>query len=130
MMMRIHFNFLFEFLFRLSPRSYDTSSRRKQSDRSKRSHHRRSPTSSRHGHRQRHNRDNREDRDDRSHSTSRRRHRDRVVKDRSPVKVKTIRFYSILHLFVIPSNFCLTAKIAKHAKFFYENTKLSVFVNS
>lgn len=69
--------------------SYDTTSRRKQSDRSKRSHHRRSPTSSRHGHRQRH----REEREDRSQSTSRRRHRDRVAKDRSPVKVKTIQYF-------------------------------------
>lgn len=69
--------------------SYDTSSRRKQPDRSKRSHHRRSPTSSRHGHRQRH----REDREERSQSTSRRRHRDRVAKDRSPVKVKTNQYF-------------------------------------
>lgn len=77
----------------------DTSSRRKQPDRSKRSHHRRSPTSSRHGHRQRH-RDERADRDERSHSTSRRRHRDRVVKDRSPVKVKTIWFlFAFQHTF-------------------------------
>lgn len=68
--------------------SYETSSRRKQSDRSKRSHHRRSPTSSRHGHRQRH----RDDREDRSHSVSRRRHRERGAKDRSPAKVK-------IHLF-------------------------------
>lgn len=72
--------------------SYETSSRRKQPDRSKRSHLRRSPTSSRHGHRQRH-------RDERSHSTSRRRHRERPAKDRTtPVKVKPIQyfFYSIV----------------------------------
>lgn len=76
-------------------RSYDTSSRRKPADRSKRSHHRRSPTSSRHGHRQRH----REERDDRSQSVgSRRRHRDRVVKDRSPVKVKPNQYFPISHL--------------------------------
>lgn len=69
--------------------SYETSSRRKQPDRSKRSHLRRSPTSSRHGHRQRH-------RDERSHSTSRRRHRERPAKDRTtPVKVKPTQ-YSVL----------------------------------
>lgn len=97
--------------------SYDRSSRRKQhSDRSKRSHHRRSPASQRRGapivnnnahnvatsitnsgttttsHRHRH-------RDDRSHSTSRRRHRE--LRDRAkerednritPVKVKQFHF--------------------------------------
>lgn len=68
--------------------SYETSSRRKQADRTKRSHHRRSPTSSRHGHRQRH----RDEREERSNSTSRRRHRDRGVKDRSPIKVKKYQF--------------------------------------
>lgn len=72
--------------------SYETSSRRKQPDRSKRSHHRRSPTSSRHGHRQRH-------RDERSHSTSRRRPRERPAKDRTtPVKVKPFQLYLLLSL--------------------------------
>lgn len=66
--------------------SYDTTAqRRKQPERSKRSHHRRSPTSSRRGHRLRH-------REDRSHSNSRRRHRERerAAKERqdrtSPLK--------------------------------------------
>lgn len=85
---QIHCNNLFTKIF-WSHYSYDTSSRRKQPDRSKRSHHRRSPTSSRHGHRQRH----REDKEERSQSTSRRRHRDRVAKDRSPVKVKTNQYF-------------------------------------
>uniref|UniRef100_A0A0K8TRV9 dual-specificity kinase n=1 Tax=Tabanus bromius TaxID=304241 RepID=A0A0K8TRV9_TABBR len=54
---------------RKSISSYDRASRRK-TERSKRSHHRRSPTSGRRGHRHRH-------RDERSHSNSRRRHRER-----------------------------------------------------
>lgn len=74
--------------------SYDISSRRKPSDRSKRSHHRRSPTSSRHGHRR-----HREDREDQTHSTSRRRNRDRVIKDRSPVKVKSSQYLTYIFPF-------------------------------
>ncbi|XP_031639738.1 dual specificity protein kinase CLK2-like [Contarinia nasturtii] len=70
---------------RKSAGSFEISTRRKQSDRTKRSHHRRSPTSTRHGYRQRH----RENREERTHSTTRRKYRDRTIKDRSPVKVKT-----------------------------------------
>lgn len=63
--------------------SYDTLTHKKKTERSKRSHHRRSPTSSRRGHR-RH-------REERSQSTSRRRHRERAAKvdTTTQVKVKT-----------------------------------------
>lgn len=69
--------------------SYDGSVRRKR-ERSKRSHHRKSPDSSaRRAHRIRH-------REDRSHSNSRRRHKERERakerEDRTPVKVKTFHF--------------------------------------
>lgn len=88
-----HFNWI-SWLFPLN--SYDTTSRRKQPDRSKRSNYRRSPTSSRHPNRQRY----REERDERSQSTTRRRHRDRVVKDRTPVKVKPIQYLNMFLLFL------------------------------
>lgn len=96
----------FEYLFACS---YDTSSHRKKSDRSKRSQHRRSPESSRRPHRQQRHRE------DRSQSTSRRRHRERAAaKERQertePVKVKTIRFLCNSFFFRFGS-FCLFAKI-------------------
>lgn len=89
--------------------SYDTSSHRKKSDRSKRSHHRRSPESSRRGHRQQRHRD------DRSQSTSRRRHRERAAakerQDRTtPVKVKTNQFFMQRFFFRLVLFVCLPSK--------------------
>lgn len=71
----------------VSTYSYERSSRRKPlSDRSKRSHNRRSPTSQRRTNRYRH-------REDRSHSNSRRRHRHKEREDRiTPPKVKEFLF--------------------------------------